>query len=203
MKHFIVFIIFLGSAFFGYSQQFSSEVFHKGFFVTVDGDTIKRELKYDLELNILTSKEGQKVQSYSSQKVFYFQIYDHLLDKIRKFYSIPYYVKPNYKLPIFFELIHEGKLSFISRESITLETVNTGSPYWGGAASTKKVVNYDYYFLDREGNIFYYSGKKKDLLLIMLEKSSRIKEFIKKNRLRSDKIKDLIRITQEYNSLIK
>jgi hypothetical protein len=91
------------------AQTFSSEVFHEGFMVTTDRDTIKGDLKYDLDANILTVINRGKTKSFSSHKVFYFEIFDQILNNYRQFYSIPYTVNIDYKIPVFFELVYEGK----------------------------------------------------------------------------------------------
>jgi len=128
------------------AQIFSSEVFHEGFMVTTDRDTIAGDLKYDLDANILTVVHKGKTKSFSSHKVFYFEIFDQILNNYRQFYSIPYTVNIDYKIPVFFELVYEGKLSLMAREHIVSQTVNSSSAYWGGGNTTRLVIKYSYYF---------------------------------------------------------
>ncbi|WP_424963826.1 hypothetical protein [Ekhidna sp.] len=184
-----------------YAQTFSSEVFHEGFMVTTDRDTIKGDLKYDLDANILTVINRGKTKSFSSHKVFYFEIFDQILNNYRQFYSIPYTVNIDYKIPVFFELVYEGKLSLMAREHIVSQTVNSSSAYWGGGNTSRLVIKYSYYFMDDKGNITFFNGKKKDLLTFMRKKQSDIKKFIKDNRLDTDEMADLVRITAFYNSI--
>lgn len=183
------------------AQQFSNQVFHEGFLVTSTKDTIKGALKYDLDANILTVIIKGKTKSFSSHKVFYFEIYDKLLNNYRQFYSIPYRVNYDYKIPVFFELIYEGKLSLMARERIVTQTVNNSSAYWGGGTSTQLVVKYSFYFMDTKGTITYFNGRKKELLTFMRKKQSLIKSFIKDNKLDPDEMADLVRITAFYNSI--
>lgn len=200
MKYCIIFflsLISIGS----FSQKFSSEIFHEGYLVTSDKDTVKGSLKYDLETNVLLLIVNGKTQSYSSHKVFYFEIFDSILNNYRQFYSVPYTVSYQYKIPIFFELVYEGKLSLLQREAIVQQTANNGSAYWGGGSIQRTVVVYDYYFLDSNGKIQFYSGRKKDLYVILSKKLSDIKKFIKENKLDIDDPRDLIRITAFYNSI--
>ncbi|MEQ8904386.1 hypothetical protein [Ekhidna sp.] len=183
------------------AQQFSSEVFHEGFMVTVDRDTIKGDLKYDLDANLLTVIYKGKTKSFSSHKVFYFEIFDSILNNYRQFYSIPYTVNIDYKIPVFFELVYEGKLSLMARERIVSQSVNSSSAYWGGGNTTRLVIEYSFYFLDSKGKITYYTGKKKDLLAFMIKKQSDVKKFIKDNKLDTNEMADLVRITAFYNSI--
>lgn len=200
MKQFFSFIL-LTAALGLTGQQFSSEVFHEGFMVTTDQDTIKGDLKYDLDANILTIISRGRTKSFSSHKVFYFEIFDQILNNYRQFYSIPYTVNIDYKIPVFFELVYEGKLSLMAREHIVSQTVNTSSAYWGGGNTQRLVIKYSYYFMDSKGNITFFTGKKKDLLLFMRKKQSDIKKFIKENKLDTDEMADLVRITAFYNSI--
>ena len=197
----ILFLILLIASFGINAQQFSSEVFHEGFLVTSDRDTLKGSLKYDMEANILTVVKRGKTKSFSSQKIFYFEIYDQILNNYRQFYSIPYNVNIDYKIPIFFELVYEGKTSLMVREKIVSQTVNSSSAYWGGGSAQQFIIKYSFFFLNDKGKLTYYNGKKRDLFLYMSKKQSEVKKFIKDNRLDTDEMRDLVRITSFYNSI--
>lgn len=184
-----------------FTQTFSSEVFHEGFLITTNRDTVKGALRYDLEANILTVVSNAKTKSFSSHKIFYFEIFDKLLNNYRQFYSIPYTVNIDYKIPVFFELVYEGKVSLMAREQIITQTVNSSSAYWGGSSTNQLVINYTFYFMDSNGKITFFTGKKKDLLIYMSKKQSDVKKFIKDNRLDTDEMADLVRITAFYNSI--
>ncbi|MEO9484399.1 MAG: hypothetical protein ABJG47_13165 [Ekhidna sp.] len=200
MRYLLTFV-FLTFFFSISAQQFSSEIFHEGFLITADKDTIRGNLKYDLEANLLTVIHRGKTKSFSSHKVFYFEIFDKILNNYRQFYSIPYKVNFDYKIPVFFELVYEGKLSLLAREKIVSQTVNSSSAYWGGGAGTRLVIKYTFYFLDSKGKITYFSGRKKELLSFMGRKQSYVKQFIKDNKLDTDEMTDLVRITSFYNSI--
>lgn len=194
-------IILLSLSLAGVSQRFSSEVFHEGFLVTTGKDTLKGQVKYDLEANILTLLHAGKTWSYSSQKVFYFEIFDKILNNYRQFYSVPFNVNFDYKIPIFFEVVYEGKLSLLRREQIIIQSVNSTSAYWGGGTVRQNIIEYSYYFLDEKGKITFFNGRKKDLIKFMSKKETEVKQFIKENKLETDNAADLIRITAFYNSI--
>ncbi len=194
-------ILFVALASASQAQRFSSEVFHQGFLVTNDRDTVRGKLKYDMETNIVTLAVGQKLRSFSSHKIFYFEINDEILNTYRQFYSIPHKVNYDYKIPILFELLYEGPLSLLTRESIVQQAQASNSPYWGGANYPRTVVQYSFFFLNTKGEITFFSGRKKDLLLIMRKKQNDVKKYMKDNRLDSDDVRDLIRITAFYNSI--
>lgn len=197
----LVFSILVLLAFTGFAQKFSSEVFHKGYIVTTAKDTIKGSVKYDMEANTLSVLAGGKLKSFSSNNIFYFEIFDEILNNYRQFYSLPYNVSYGYKIPVLFELIFEGELSLMLREAIVQKQVNSGN-YWG-AGVLQTVIEHSYYFVDKDGDIKYFSGKKRDIYAIMNKKQNDIKKYIKDNRLDTGDIRDLIRLTSFYNSVIK
>ncbi len=182
------------------AQSFPSEVFHEGFLVTSNRDTLEGQLKYDMETNIVNIRGRGVIKTFSSHKVLYFEIFDRGIEQYRQFYSMPYNVNYGYKIPILFELQYEGSVSLLTREAIVQEAVPSVSNYWGGSYNRLRLV-YSFYFVDIKGNITYFSGRKNDLLDIMKDKSSYVKDYIKENKLRPDYIQDLVRITAFYNSI--
>lgn len=194
-------ILWLMLSIVGFGQQFSSMKWHKGFLVTTDGDTLRGKVKYDLETNSVQIANREIIKGYSSYKVFHFEIFDEVLQNYRQFYSIPYQIQSNYKAPVLFELVFEGGVSLLAREKIVQETVNTVDPLWPSARYRRNVVDYDFFFLDKKGKITYFDGSRNRLLEIFYGKRSQIKDYIKSNRLKTDEIEDLIRITSFYNSI--
>jgi len=196
---FIITLCLLSSL--GANAQFSNEVWHEGFLVTTEEDTLKGLIKYDMEANIVQLIINRsKVQTFSSHKVFYFEIFDKVVKNYRQFYSIPYEVNYDYTIPIIFEVLYEAPLSLLAREAVVQENVPNSSVYWSGSVVQDKMMQ-TFYFLDRKGNIQMFTGKRSELLTIMARKSNDVKNFIKKNNLKTDEVRDLIRITAFYNSI--
>lgn len=183
------------------AQQFSSQVFHDGYLVTNAKDSLKGKLKYDLETNNVTLVHSGKTYSFSSQKIFYFEILDEILNNYRQFYSVPYHINFDYKVPVFFEVLYEGKLSLLRRERIVARSANNTSAYWGGGNMMRNTVEYTFFFLDSEGNIARYTGKRKELYRYLSDKEIDLKQFMKKNKLNTDRTSDLVRIVAFYNSI--
>ncbi|MEM9326224.1 MAG: hypothetical protein AAGA85_11230, partial [Bacteroidota bacterium] len=88
--------IFLFSIALSASSQFSADVWHDGFLVTNDRDTLRGQVKYNMEANSVQFYNRSVVRTYSSFQVFYFNIYDKVLDNYRQFYTIPYKLKTDY-----------------------------------------------------------------------------------------------------------
>ena len=180
--------------------QLSSDEWHKGIVVTTDQDTISGEIKYDFPTNMITLVKKEAVIAFSSHKLIYFEIYDEDYKSYRKFYTIPYKNTSNYMTPILFELQYESVLSLLSRERIVMETSSLGYGY-GLPIVSQPSVRYDFFFLTKAGKITQFSGSKKDLLRILAKKKNELQTFIKSNRLKTDELRDLVRIIAFYNSI--
>ena len=196
--------VIFGIAFLCYTTwslgQLSSDEWHKGIVVTTDQDTISGEIKYDFPTNMVTLVKNEAVIAFSSHKLIYFEIYDEDYKSYREFYTIPYKNTSNYVTPILFELQYESVLSLLSREKIVMETSSMGYGY-GLPIVSQPSVRYDFFFLTKVGKITQFSGSKKDLLRILAKKKNELQTFIKRNRLKTDELRDLVRIIAFYNSI--
>lgn len=182
--------------------QFPSEVWHDGKLVLTQGDTLRGQIKYDLETDIVQfSKDRKTIQTFTARKLLHFEIFDEISKTYRDFYVLPYSVTGNYQAPIIFELVYEGrKITLLSREAVEYQVTNY--PYSVAGSYTRLVLVYTHYFLTDEGKIIEFDDKKKTLYRdIMSDRSSEIKKFIKNNRLRVDRRVDLLKTVAYYNSL--
>jgi len=185
------------------AQNFPSQVWHKGKVVLITKETYSGLVKYDLETDIVQINTDNIIQTFSSKKILYFEIFDETSDSFRQFYALPYTVSQGYKTPILFEVLHEGRpLSLLAREDITTESIPQYSYYYGRSNyySRNKLV-YQYYFFSEKGTIQRYNLKKKNLLQLMQRKSAEVRKFINEHNLKVDRRRDLERITAYYNSL--
>lgn len=202
-KYIIVFLVLFFSFSDGSGQDFPSEMLHDGELVLLNGDTLKGQIKYNLENDLIQMVINETVQTYSARKILYFGIYDKTVDMYRSFYSIPFEVQPNYKVPILFEVLYEGKLSLLAREAIVTETIPQYSyMYRSSVNMTRTKLDYEYYFLDKSGEFTKYNNKKFELYEAMKRKEPQIKQYIKKNKLKIDSRRDLVRIFAYYNALL-
>lgn len=168
-------------------------------------DTIKGPIKYDFENDIVQINNNGHLQAYSARKVVFFEIFDESHSDYRQFFALPYKVKPDYMVPIFFEVLEEGKLTLLSRETVVQESVPQYDYYSRG--TTHQMIRYklvyDYFFLDKKGEIKKYDLKRRHLYSFMKPYSGEIKSFIKENKLKYDKRDDLRSITAYYNGLFE
>lgn len=180
------------------AQQFPSDFWHEGRVVLLEGDTLRGNIKYDLQQDLIQLSVANQNTTFSARKVLFFEIFDTSVRKYRQFFALPFTTVAGYRAPVFFELLEEGKMTLLARESIEYRTYN--SPYYMGSYS-RLVLVYKYYFLDEKGNINEFNGNKSDLLDLMRVKSDEVEKYIKANKLRYDDKYDFARIVAYYNSL--
>ena len=183
------------------AQQFSFEFWHSGKAVLDSGDTLRGALKYDMSNDILQVEVDRKLESFTSRKVLYFEIFDETVKRYRSFYSLPYSQGAQYKVPTFFELLEEGKLTVLCRELLEYRT--TSSPFYFYGNVNRLVLINKYFILKENGELDEFGGKKNDWLDMMRPKSDDVEKFAKKNRLDFDDKYELGRIISYYNSLFK
>ena len=196
----VLFTIFLTFVLYsGFSQTFPSELWHEGKLFLVNEEVYSGKIKYDLIKGIVQVDLDEKVLTFSANSIFHFEIYDITSESYREFYVLPYGLLSSYKTPVIFEVLIEGNLTLLSREYVALENIQ--NPYSLGSY-TKEVLVYDYFFLDKSGEITKYTMKKKDLYNIVYKRQKEVAEFMKANRLHHDKRNDLVRVIAFYNALI-
>ena len=199
-KIFLFVILFIPLITFG--QDFPSDLLHEGKVVLINQDTLKGKIKYDFENDLIQIVVNGTIQTFGSRKILYFTLYDESVEMFRNFYSIPYAVQQNYEIPILFEVLYEGSLSLLAREEVVTETVPQYSYSYRSMNMTRTRLSYEYFFLDQKGLFVKYELKKQELYSIMKRKEPQIKQYIKKNKLKTDSRRDLVRITAYYNALL-
>ncbi|MGB3465933.1 MAG: hypothetical protein WBA74_11715, partial [Cyclobacteriaceae bacterium] len=172
-----------------HAQRFSSDFWHPGFIVTAKQDTVRGELKYDMETNSIQLKGDGKIYSFSSHTILICEFYDKTIDNTRRFYSMPYEINKGFKSRVLFELLFEGPTSLLSREEIVQEATNAVGNFGGpGSTIMRDRLKYIFFFLNNKGEIQYYSGKRSELLELMGKKASMVKSFIRQNKLKTDEV---------------
>ncbi|MEM9834431.1 MAG: hypothetical protein AAF944_27635 [Bacteroidota bacterium] len=184
-------------------QYFPSEVWHEGSVTTVDGESYRGKIKYNLEADLIQFSANNTIKTFSAQKLIFFEIFDAEYGRYREFYALPYQVSADYKTPRLFEVLYENTLTLLCREEVVQQTSPINDPFfYGNQMMTRFRLDYDYYFLNRNGDIQYYSQKKDDLYNMFPRNKAKVEQYIKKNKLKHDRQRDLVRVTAYYNSLL-
>lgn len=184
------------------AQQFAFELWHEGKLILDSGDTLRGTIKYDMQSDLIQYQpkgESGKFESYTARKVLFFEIFDGTVKRYRSFYSLPYSTSGQYKAPVFFELLEEGKLTVLCREFLEYRTTSSSFYYYG--SYTRLVLINKYYLLRENGNIEEYRGKKNDWYELMRGKEEDVEKYVKANRLDLDEKYELAKAVNYYNSL--
>lgn len=199
-----VFLLLTASQLF--AQYFPSEVWHDGKLTLLSGDEIEGKIKYSLESDLAQVNVNNTIQTYSARKILFFEIFDETTSRYRQFYALPYDIRPSYKVPMLFEVLYENTVTLLCREAVVQENVPQYNYYsyyyYGNRFATRYRLDYEYFFLDKEGGIVKYNQKKDELYEILNTNASALEKYIKENKLKPDRQRDLVRITAYYNSLI-
>jgi len=182
----------------GYAQHFASELWHDGKLVLDSGDTLKGAVKYNMQNDLVQLQAGGRNESYTARKVLFFEIFDNTVKHYRQFYSLPYSSTGSYKAPVFFELLEEGKLTLLCRESVEYRTYS--SPYSFYGSYTRLVLVNKYFLLQENGEIKDVVDKKSDWLDLMGKRGEEVHKYAKANRLEFDNKEELVKIIDYYNS---
>jgi hypothetical protein len=194
----ILFILIAQSA---YAQEFAFEYWHEGKIVLDNGDTLRGNVKYDLQSDLIQFQQENKLESYSARKVLFFEIFDVTVKRYRSFYSLPYSTGGQYKAPVFFELLEEGKLTVLCRE--VLEYRTQSSPFYYYGTYTRLVLVNKYFLLKENGKIEEFINKRNDWYEMMGSKADEVRSYAKSNKLDLNDKYELARIINYYNSLFK
>ena len=201
MRVILIIILILGSLLNIKAQRFPFEFWHEGRIMLLEGDTLKGTIKYNLENDILQWLHQDKtVSTFTARKVIYFEIFDVSVDIYREFYALPFALGGDYKVPVFFEVLVEGRLTLLTRERVELRNVNP-NPYFYYNNFNREVLVYTFYFLDLKGDIIEYTGNKNELLRYFGRHGDDVNRYMRQNKLKSDNKNHLIKILRYYNSL--
>lgn len=196
----LIFCSVLFAPLYSFSQNWAFELWHEGKIVLLNGDTLKGFVKYDLQQDILQFDlpDNRTTEAFSARKVLFFEIFDKTVNKYRRFFALPYTTSGSYKIPIFFELLEEGKMTLLAREALEYRTYS--SPYVIGSYTRLVLIN-KYFFLEENGDILEFTGSRNDLLHKMGKRADVVEKYIKENKLKIEDKYDFSRIVAYYNSL--
>ena len=191
--------LLIAASFFSFGQEFAFEYWHEGKIVLEKGDTLRGNIKYDLQNDLVQYQIPNSIETFTTRKVLMFDIFDETVKRYRQFYSLPFAGVTQYKALMFFELLEEGKLTLLCRESLEYRSSSSAFYYYG--SYSRLVIIYRYFIMNEKGEINEFNGKRKDWLDIMGKQAGEVQKYAKVNRLNFEEKYDLTRIVEYYNSL--
>lgn len=182
------------------AQQFPFEFWHEGKALLETGDTLRGKIKYDPQNDLIQMERNGKYETLTSRKVIYYEIFDAQLNNYRQFFALPYSPSGGYKIPSFFELLSEGKITLLSKESLEYRSTNAGF-YYGSVS--RLVLVHKYFLLKEDGAIERVTGSKNDFIDMMGSRSEEVRKYMKTNRLGLERKEEIGRVIGYYNSLFR
>lgn len=181
------------------AQEFAFEYWHDGKVVLENGDTLKGNVKYDMQTDLVQVKVNDKLETYTARKLMFLEIFDQTVKKYRRMYSLPYKTSGEYRAPVIFELLEEGKITLLCREAVEYRTYSPS--FYSYGSYTKLTIVYKYFLLKEDGSIVPFQGNKNEWLGLMVGREKEVQKYAKANRLSFDDKYDLSRIIAYYNSM--
>lgn len=204
------------------AQNFPSEQWYVGG-VTLNDNSMRRgQVKYDLERDLVQVKIDGRTETYSPQQVVSFQLQVGITSKGREakkpefihrvFFSLPYANSAGYKRLSFFEVVVEGKATLLAREYIATVSANNAQRVnrWSGRTGSwnrqpqnlsRNILAHKMYLGSLDGKITELPSKRKDLLRLLGDHQAMLKDFVKEENLKLDRLYDVAKLFDYYNSL--
>lgn len=197
------------------AQEFPQNEFHQGEIVLNDGSILSGMIKYDLDADVIFFQTSQNkafltynVNQFSSFKLFPFQA-----EKPRIFYALPFRNPSGYKRPKIFEAIYDDRVSLVGREYIVVKSRPISSGFYRRSIYdpffdpnerlyTIRYLAYDLYIVDEDGEVKFLGKRRKDVLEAFKSHRSELKKYLKKEKLRMDKLNDIAQLVKYYNELV-
>lgn len=181
------------------AQEFAFEYWHEGKIVLESGDTLTGNVKYDMQTDLVQIQINDKYETYTARKVLFVEIFDKTIKRYRRMYSLPYNTSGEYRAPVFFELLEEGKITLLCREALEYRTISSSFYYYSNYS--RLTIVYKYFLLKENGDIVPFVGNRNDWLGLMNDRREEVVKFARSNRLDFDEKYHLKRIIAYYNSL--
>lgn len=211
MKRFsLTFLLVVLWPMFGFGQElkygFPHEGWHQGSVMFNDDKVFEGVIKYDLESDIVHFNVGGEVRVYSAGQIKTFSFFQKDIKKNRVFHSLPFATKNGYKRPKLFELIYEGKMSFLVREFLSVDRYpKSDRPTRRNVVTgvmRYESIDYELYLADESGEVIPIKKRRKRVIEALGSHEEQVRTFIKQNKLRMSFIEDLTKLMVYYNSLL-
>ncbi len=186
-----------------HAQTLLRDRWQKGRVVLSERDTLKGQINYDPDTDILRINVQNTVKTFSPQRVLAFDFYDSQRDEVRTFHTFRYGAYSNYETPVFFETALDGEpLSVLLRETVRLETMPVYDPFMHRSFFGQQMrVVAELYIKNERDKIRKYGGNRRELMNLLRPYQQEIRRYMKANRFKHSNGDHVIRIVRYYNDL--
>lgn len=200
------------------AQDFPSEVFHRGEALLVDGFLKRGMVKYDLDSDVILFQDStiKGMETISAVNLKAFRLLPEEELPLRLFYVLPFQNETGYKRPKIFEVLYENQYSLLGREFIATRPNNPNAQFAGQARfdpfnrpfNQNNITHFSYldyklFLVNPFGEVVELTRIKREVIAAFVNYQEEVKSYIKKERLRVDKFKDILQLVKYYNELVE
>lgn len=185
------------------AQEFVLDQPQRGRIYLHSGDSLEGSFTINLANDLLQISQENTIKTLTARQVDRFWFDDGMNRGRRYFLSLPFTMTNGYRIPAFFEIILDGPaMALLAREQVLVETMPVYDPLSNRTImSSRQRLLIDHYFMNEQGIITRYHGRRKDLYAIFADKQEAVKNFLDATRTGIGSRTELIRITDYYNSI--
>jgi hypothetical protein len=190
-----------------HAQNFPQDYWHEGEVTLFDEQNFQGRIKYNLEKDNVqvTLASNGSVKTYSSRNVESFEFIDAVIRIKRSFFTLPFQKTNGYESPMFFELLTDGDIALLNRETVILRQMPVYM--YGGMApaftNVPVLIDNFYFLLKKEQKVIKFNDKKEMLLELLSAKHDKVQAYLSNNKVDVSKREDLMKLIDYYNSVQK
>ncbi|MGE5421268.1 MAG: hypothetical protein ACM3UT_13860 [Chloroflexota bacterium] len=166
--------------------------------ITYSDEAVKIPVRYDLYINEMEVKNEARIYSIAQPEIIKMIITDSI-----KFIYSGFTNSSGRDGPVnhsYFILRSDGKCRFLIKKEIRLQDPEKPKLYQDAKPAEFIFLKDFYYFKIGENDAVRISNKS-DALAVLADKESQVGIFIKQNRINMNKVEDLQKLAEYYNSL--
>lgn len=190
------------------AQDLNPVQWYKAELTLKDKTVLVGDFSYDLKAEKVQIKLEGRIETYDASQIELCIFYDEAIDLLRLMVALPYSEKAGYKRPKLFEVIVEGKITFLVREYI--ETKMNGrissrlreDRYDNTIKLSDYVINLDFnfYFVGEAGDIRAVKHTRKGVMSQFDGDHAQLEKYAITNNLKFDQLPDVAKLVEHYNT---
>lgn len=165
-----------------------------------NGKTFEGEISYDLKFEVVRIKTNGMTQAFTAESLAYFELFDPIKQIRRKYVSVDTPVYPGYQRKAFFEVISHGELAMLRRSEYVRRpriTEDMRAPH----IYLNTVCKHTYFMHEESAGLTPINDFEEDILPRMNRYEDEVEAYIKRCKLKLNKVHEQLRVVNLYNML--
>lgn len=182
-----------------FSQKAENQVWHKGYIVLDNADTLYGLIRYDFKENYVEYQKGDDYRTLLPGKFSELYFTSSVDASTHLFNVLNIKTGEDYYRPYFFELVDtSGKVKIAKQYYWTEQSNNFGQI---GGISFRLIKIETLYHYNAKKEAVYIRNRKRSILRIVADQKDKVKAEVKLQRYRYNNTDDIYKIIRYYNSL--